>query len=221
MMDMSLPVSSVLDHNTSMVWAPDTDLVALVGDSNVYMEEQGVIHPISTTSDVIGLGLASGGKGLIWARRERYGKNVFLSLYRFDLSARSAAKLAFPAKGAVVPSSLNGQAGPPEYVVFSPNGTRVAEVATVTVPPIQKKDGPSLYRAVYVSWLDGSGAHLVAQTPDPTPLPAAKAPQTPDRLIPTWSPNNLDLAVQEIGATPSVKVYHPDGKVSRIAPHAG
>src|SRR5579862_7604470 len=52
-----------------MVWLPATnDVAVLAADGNVYTEEEGETHRVTTSNDVIGLALSPDGKALRWAR---------------------------------------------------------------------------------------------------------------------------------------------------------
>ncbi|MGC8783001.1 MAG: TolB family protein [Armatimonadota bacterium] len=79
-------------------WLPDRYGVAFMGQSekegiDVYTVEAGKVYRISTTGDVIGLGLSPDGKQLLWARQAGHDANATVTTFAYDLDARTVQKL--------------------------------------------------------------------------------------------------------------------------------
>jgi Tol biopolymer transport system component len=186
---------------SSMVWLPNTDDVALLGqDGNVYTVEAGEVHKVTTSNDVIGLGLARDGKHLVWARIGPNLKYILMSIYSYDLTARSVQRLVFPERVALLnPDPRHG----PEtllYVTFAPDGTHLALIAIIKSQTIPK--GPvNHFSCVYSIRMDGTAARLVSKS---------DRGELPER--PTWSRDGRNLLVRSaFGGKPSIILSDADG----------
>lgn len=79
-------------------WLPDRYGVAFMGrkekeGTDVYTVEAGKVYRISTTSDVVGLGVSPDGKQLLWARQAGFDANATVTAFAYDLDARTVQKL--------------------------------------------------------------------------------------------------------------------------------
>lgn len=201
---------AVLPHaDAPMVWLPTTDNIAYVGnDENIYSVEEGETKRITTSNDVIGLGLSGDQKSLLWARRGPNLKYILVSFYSYDLKSRSVRRIEFP--GQVPGINPNPRQAPVsiEDAVFSPDGTRIALVVTLeksTTPPQpkpkrQEGDRPTLSRrptpnprmkAVFVVRIDGTGAREIASsTATATVTPFWSRDSKTAAVLRTDSPSN-------------------------------
>lgn len=166
----------------TFVWLPGTDDVAYLSTAgDVHTIESGEAHRISTGADVVGLGLSADRRKLIWARRSANPRYIALSLYAYDLSSRSVARLPFPARVPLI--SPNPRTGPDRLirVVMCPTGTQLAARYLTSAT----KKAPARY-AWYAVRLDGSGARALG--------PAAAAP---GEVV--WSPDGRKVATIAAG----------------------
>lgn len=79
-------------------WLPDRHGVAFIGQkekegADVYTVEAGKVYRISTTHDVVGLGVSPDGKRLLWARQTGHDANATVTTFAYDLDARTVQKL--------------------------------------------------------------------------------------------------------------------------------
>lgn len=135
----------------SLLWLPQTDGVAMLagpeGDPDLYLIEAAELKRITTTNDVIGMGLSPDGKKLVWARwmaRER-----LISLYALDLRNHSVQRLPFPERllQGWIPRDRS-VAG--VTVSFSPKGTHLL----ILVQHNQRSNPLSL--TLYCARIDGT-----------------------------------------------------------------
>jgi len=131
MMDVPLPNAQVVQTNDEGAWIPNTDSVGVIASGNVYLEQVGQIKQITTTGDVVGLGISPDGKGLIWARAEKSFPSPRLSLFTFDASTASIARAPFD--DADLRKQFSDRAGVVfRAVCFSKDAARMALVVTDT-----------------------------------------------------------------------------------------
>lgn len=194
---------------TRTVWLPQTNDVALSVQTekgqNLYTIESGEIKQITTSDDVISMALSGDGRRLRWARKSKNPKYILLSLYAYDLRRRSVVRLPFPER---VPALNPDPRRAPEsvdYVAFSPDGARLALLATFSDPPGKTGQPPRKHRVCYSIRMDGTGARLVRRVPyDPT---------LGDPLMPAWSRDSRRLAVLDTsgGQPTALALYNADG----------
>jgi Tol biopolymer transport system component len=133
-----IPVQQVVGRQ--MVWIPATDNIAFIGrngrSQNLYLYQFGEVKQITTSNDVIGIGLWQDRKRVVWARHSRNTRYILASLYLADVSTNSApVRLNFPA---VIPEINPRPAQGPvsvEQVVFSPRSNRLSMVCTFSPSP--------------------------------------------------------------------------------------
>jgi Tol biopolymer transport system component len=206
---VKLPVSSIQSMNQQMVWLPGTDDIAFIGGnekgSDVYTVEAGEVKKITTTGDVIGLGLSGDRKKLVWARKSPNLKYILMSVYAFDLKTRSSVRLPFPDRVPALNPDPRHAPRSVDYVTFSPDGARLALVAQTTETGRQTKT-PRSYQVIYSLRMDGSDARLVRK------IPQRKALEPTSMMFPCWSRDGKRLAVfvgEEKSA--ALAVYNADG----------
>jgi Tol biopolymer transport system component len=172
-----------------MVWLPETDSIAFLaslnGKRNIYTVENAEVKQISKTNDIVGLSLSADKRAILWARRGANLKFQLLTIYRYDLKARSASRIEFPMRiplinpdSARAPSAL-------EYVTFSPDGSHLAIVVRRST-----KQGSGA-AACYVARMDGSEARLVRQTSGKGDV---------ETLFPVWSRDGSKLGIYDAQA---------------------
>lgn len=124
---------------TRSIWLPHTDNIALLGGvqppansaagappaTDVYTVEYGVVNRISSSGDVLGLGLTPDGKNLIWARRGKNLRYILLTLYQFNLDKRTVRRLPFVEEVTGINSPRRAPSSIGE-VAISPDGKRLA-----------------------------------------------------------------------------------------------
>jgi len=195
------------------IWLPQTNDAALLVSTprgqNVYLVEAAEVKKITTSDDVLSLELTEGGKTLLWARRSPNLKYILLSLYAYDLTSRSVKRLPFPQR---VPALNPDPRHAPEsvdHVALSPDGARLALIATFAEAPTGARQPPKRYRVCYSIRTDGTDARLVRRVP--------YAPPGGQALIPAWSRDGRMLAVLDVKAgTPSaLALYNADGSGGR------
>jgi hypothetical protein len=133
-----IPVQQVIGRQ--MLWIPATDNVTFIGrnatDQNLYLYQNGEIKQITTSNDVIGIGLWQDRRRVVWARHSRNTRYILASLYLADVTTHSApVRLSFPA---VIPEINPRPAQGPvsvDQVVFSPRSNRLTMVCTYNLSP--------------------------------------------------------------------------------------
>ncbi|MDW8320844.1 MAG: hypothetical protein RMM08_05735 [Armatimonadota bacterium] len=88
----------VTPQGARLYWLPDRHGVAFLAheESNatdVYTVEAGKLYRISTTGDVVGLGVSPDGKRVLWARQTGTGAHAVVTAFAYDLDARTVQKL--------------------------------------------------------------------------------------------------------------------------------
>lgn len=166
---LRVPLPVAVDAYAPMVWLPGSDDVAfLAADGNVYTVEAGEVHRITTSNDVIGLGLIDSGRRLVWARRSPNLHYILTSIYAYDLSARNVVRLPFPDR--VAPLNPDPRHAPiaVNRVEFAPDGSRLAII--VTTDQAFGKRGPQgvIVKAVYTVLMNGQNARLADSSLEPS-----------------------------------------------------
>jgi hypothetical protein len=200
-----IPVEEVIGN--SMVWIQGTDNVAFIGrngpNRNLFLYIFGEIRRLTTSDDVIGLGLWKDGVKVIWARHSKNSRYIVASLYVADISSNSApTKLDFPA---VIPTINPKPAQGPisvDQVVFAPRSNRLALVCTFESPP------GKMTQVCYSIGLDGS---------DPRAIRKGQPAGQRSRLFqPVFSQSGGRLAVLHNESAGTVlSVFDADGRNGR------
>ena len=138
------PAVTIFDR---AIWLPHTDNIAYLAGvqppvnsapgtppmTDVYTVEYGVVNKISSSGDVLGLGLTPDGKNLLWARRGKNLRYILLTLYEFNLDKRTVQRLPFEEEV----SGINSPRRAPNSigaVSFSPDGKRLAVECFFNMP---------------------------------------------------------------------------------------
>lgn len=138
------PAVTIFDR---AIWLPHTDNIAYLAGvqppvnsapgtppmTDVYTVEYGVVNKISTSGDVLGLGMTPDGKNLLWARRGKNLRYILLTLYEFNLDKRTIQRLPFEEEV----SGINSPRRAPNSigaVSFSPDGKRLAVECFFNMP---------------------------------------------------------------------------------------
>lgn len=212
---LSLPEG--LSGSIQMFWLKGgNDLVFLGGQDDkgdVYAVESGGIRRITTSGDVIGVGISRDRKRLIWARKGSNPQFGLLSLYEYDLRRQSSIRLPFPERLALVNPDQSHAPESVDYVTFSPDGRRLVLLVTYATTPAGAQE-PLKRASCYSMKLDGSDAHLVQQN-----APRVEPPWfagDPDSLYPVWSKDGKQLATfASRDSSGLLSVYRSDGTRGR------
>lgn len=190
-------IAYVPNANAPMVWLPTTDNVAYLGtDGNIYTVEEGEIHKITTSNDVIGMALSRTGKSLIWARRGPNLKYILTSFYLYNLKSRSVKRLEFPGQVPGINPDPRHAPTTIETVVFSSDGTHAA-IQVTTEQAATKTTAAARTPQLFTVRLDGAGAKQAAVGAGVTPF---------------WSRDGKLLAVlQNAPVGGHLTVMNPDG----------
>lgn len=196
-------IEQIEPYNGQMLWLPHTDDLAFTGEHqterDVFTIEAGEVNRITTTHDVIGFGLSADGKRLVWARANDAEKRPMMTLYSFDLSSRSVARLPFPSR---LPTPASDPRHPPEVVrsaLFSPRGDRLILGVNLVNPTRRPGKQSQTMMALYTARLDGTDMKRIWKTTD-------------DILIPSWSHDGRQLAVLKIREKAvAIHLYRADG----------
>lgn len=122
----------VLGSPDAAVWLPDTDDVAVLGASStgadVFLVEAGEALKVTSSGDVIGLGLTADRRKLIWARHSRNAGYILMTVYTLDRKMRSAERAHVQTRVSLI--NPDPRRGPKrvERVVFSPDGDHIAVI---------------------------------------------------------------------------------------------
>lgn len=144
-----IPLTHSPDSFPAFLSLPTTEGVAYLAKGNVRVVEFGEDRAITTTGDVVGFTLAPNNREILFARRSANSQFILLSLYRYDLQLRSVQKVPFPAQVAGI--NPKPRTGPHrvDYVMFSPDATKMLVYATITGTPSKTGEGQDtnvLYR---------------------------------------------------------------------------
>ena len=209
---MTLPFDRVGD--LKMVWLPGTDSLALIGNeekgnkTNVYTLEEGEVKRVTKTNDVIGLALSGDKKKLVWARKSPNLAYILLSMYAYDLTARSVAQLPFPDRVPLLNPDPRHAPNEISYVAFSPDGNRLALLAKMPAGTDTKTKQKLQTDACYVLRMDGSEARLIEKTP-----PSEEGDGV---IAPVWSHNGAQLALLYADEKrQEIKLFSADGKEAK------
>lgn len=189
-----LPAFGPANDQVKMYWIPGTDDVAYLGDDqgrktrDVYTVEGGEAKRITTTGDVVTLGISGDGRTLIWVRGSPNTKYILLSVYTYDLTTRSVARLPFPNRVAGINPSPQQAPAMVDYVAISPSCDRLALVAGFLAPGSKPGRDALLYHVCYTVNMDGSGARMLRKT-------AVIRQNTNALLLPVWSRDGSRLGL--------------------------
>lgn len=175
------------------VWWPHTDEVAVIGNpgttpylgtfasGNVYVVGPGEVQQITQAGDIAGLGLASDGRRLFWARSD--DRTTRIRLYSYDRATRAIRTLE-PALGLGALQTDPGfrPYGEP-FISFSPSGSRL--ILSVQFRGREKEKRTPFYQGVYSTALDGSDLRLVRRSRQ----------QDDAFLIPRWTRDGKHIVV--------------------------
>jgi dipeptidyl aminopeptidase/acylaminoacyl peptidase len=201
-----------------MVWLPGTDDIAYLGlDGNVHTIEAGEAHKITTSNDIIGLGLMKGGKELVWARKGPNLRYILLSLYAWDLNKRSVRKLPFPDRVSLLNPNPRTAPQSVDAVAFSPGGTHFA--LRVTMPPAVSATAPgkpapkpgSSRSAIYIVHIDGTRVRYAGGTGESRTAGGRPSPIPGERVEGAWSSDGSLFALWRLGHEAAVTLTRADG----------
>ncbi len=202
----NIPVRQV----RSMAWIPNTDDVAYLGTSDsgtdVYTVEGGEGRRISTSGDVLTLRLVRSRNELVWARSSKNTRYILLSLYAYDLKARSVRRMGFPERVAEINPAPARSPVAVDDVVISPLGNRLA----VVVADVKRGPGAATTRMqrLFTVRSNGSSARLVRTIPQAGPTNA---------MAPIWSRDGRQLGVlHREGSRLTLAVFGADGSGGRV-----
>jgi len=194
-----------------LLWLPDRHGVAFIGGGfDVYTVESGELYRITTTGDVIGLGLSEDGKQLLWVRQTGEGARAVFTAFAYDLDSRSVQKLAWQTTlRELMPAGLRRDWKTTAVAQFSPDGRSVALLLTY----FREKQDP-IWGNVWVLHLFDGGR---------VPLFATRLPTQPHwtPFAAAWSPNGKQVAVvslwESLGETDAhVWICSAEGKQRRL-----
>ncbi|GIV19512.1 MAG: hypothetical protein KatS3mg023_1263 [Armatimonadota bacterium] len=208
LLEVACPVTP---QNTRLHWLPDRYGVAFMAQEekrgiDVYTVEAGKVYRISTTGDVIGLGLSPDGKRLLWARQTGYDTNATVTTFAYDLDTRSVQKLPLQVSVRdLARATLPRGAKTFVRVQFSPDGKAVVLMVAASY---EEKELP-LYQKVFVLPMSGGRSVRVLSV------------QSDEILVDVaWSPNSermtfltlRELKNQQVEQTRlRLRVARPDG----------
>ncbi len=195
-----------------LVWLPNTDDVALMGGTgdnfDVYTVEAGEVKKITTTGDVIGLGISGDGKKLLWARRSQNMKYILMTVYAYDLKSRSAVRLPFPDRISVLNPNPSTAPEKIEMVSFSPDGTKVAIIADNVQSAAGSKTPPRKYQGCYVVRLEGGEGWMLYRSPG--------AAKNNGIVFPAWTRDGQRIGLLELeDKALKLAIFNSDGTGGR------
>ncbi len=212
---LEVPCAATLT-DTRLRWLPDRYGVAFLGQSekegtDVYTVEAGKVYRISTTGDVIGLGLSPDGKQLLWARQTGYDANATVTAFAYDLDTRTAQKLPLQVSVRdLARITLPRGAKTSTRAEFSSDGKSVA----LMIADFKEKEPLIYYSRVFVLPLSGGKAtNVLSAMRDEVVVGMA------------WSPNSERMAFltlwgekhkQKEETRWRLRVARPDGSQRRI-----
>jgi len=176
------------------IWLPHTDNIAYLAGvqppansapgatptTDVYTVEYGVVNKISSSGDVLGLGLTPDGKNLIWARRGKNLRYILLTLYQFNLDKRTVQRLPFMEE---VPGINSPRRAPSSIgaVSFSPDGKRLAVECFFNMPTNARGTTTGISNTGNAKSTSGNGQN--PQGAQNVPSPSAGASMAPSNVI--------------------------------------
>lgn len=181
-------------------WIADTDVVAFLAGSDVWLIEGAETANLTTTGDVIGFAVMPGGREIVWARASRNPRYILLTVYATSLKERQARRLEFPER--VVGVNPNPRVGPDAVgrVAFAPDGRRMAVTCLYD-------RGKRSFMRVFTMTVDGREARQA--------WPPANASQAGKAELvgePAFAPDGSRLAiVATIGKQVQLYVCDADG----------
>jgi len=196
-------------------WLPDRHGVAFIGQRgkegvDVYTVEAGKVYRISTTGDVVGLGVSPDGRRLLWARQTGHDANAVVTAFAYDLDARRVQKLLLQVRVRdLIRWQLPQDAKANALVEFSPDAQSVVAMVayyTENEPPWYR------YKGVVLP-LSGGAAKEVFST-----SPRSRRPEALAGIV--WSPDSKCMVLLTLsGEKPSpgeesglrLRVLRPDG----------
>ncbi|GIV16751.1 MAG: hypothetical protein KatS3mg022_2186 [Armatimonadota bacterium] len=194
LLEVACPVTP---QNTRLHWLPDRYGVAFMAQGekegiDVYTVEAGKVYRISTTGDVIGLGLSPDGKQLLWARQTGYDTNATVTTFAYDLDTRSVKKLPLQVSVRdLARATLPRGAKTFARVQFSPDGEAVVLMVAARY---EEKELP-LYQKVFV--LPTSGGRSVR----------VFSVQSNELLVDVaWSPNSEQMTLLTLRGEKNMQV---------------
>ncbi|MDW8104453.1 MAG: hypothetical protein RMK92_05525 [Armatimonadota bacterium] len=210
----------VTPQGARLHWLPDRHGVAFLAheESNatdVYTVEAGKLYRLSTTGDVVGLGVSPDGKRLLWTRQTGTGARAVLTAFSYDLDARSVRKLPLQVNmGDLFVSRSPGGAHLHTLVAFSPN----AQFVVVIVSHHAEGEAQRQWLRGVVMPLAGGEAKEVLRA-----LPSAKRPELAVDVA--WSPDSQRVAFLSLRGQKQdkqqeqalrVRVSHADSTGARV-----
>ncbi len=205
---------------SEMVWIPETDDVAFVGRqgtrADVYAVEGGQTHRLTTTGDVLALNLVPSRHELVWARSSKNTRYILLSLYAFDLHARSVRRLGFPDRVAQINPKPSSSPVAVDRVAIDRTGARIAVVVSDPVRSDPKAKRQVQTQRLFTVRTDGTGARLVRT------ITHSQGTARQQSLAPFWSMDGKRLGVLHTEADQvSLIEYAADGSGGRVIARSG
>lgn len=201
--DVALPVQRV-SAGQAPRWLESRDGMAFLASEadafNVYTVEGDSVYRITNTGDVLGFGLASDGKHLLWARSNPQAKEGGVTLWSYDLQRRSVRRLPFAARFTEAKGRPSRGGPVVAEVQFAPRGDLLALLL----------EQPRSAVEVWTCRLDGSQARRIERVPV-IRSQSKRGGLAYDRLSPCWSPDGSRLAVVRSGARPGIRIYDAEG----------
>jgi len=163
---------------------------------------------ITTTGDVIGLGISGDGKKLLWARRSQNMKYILMTVYAYDLKSRSAVRLPFPDRISVLNPNPSTAPEKIEMVSFSPDGTKVAIIADNVQSAAGSKTPPRKYQGCYVVRLEGGEGWMLYRSPG--------AAKNNGIVFPAWTRDGQRIGLLELeDKALKLAIFNSDGTGGR------
>ena len=216
----SLRVAVDVESVDDLVWLPETDDVAFrgrqAGRNDVYAVEGGQVRKLTTTGDVLRLGLIAAGNELVWARSSRNTRYILLTLYAFNLRSRSVRRLGFPGRVAAINPQPSRSPVAVESVALDRTGSRIAVVVLDPVQSDPRSKRQTQTRRLFTVRTDGTGARLVRTI---TQTPGGARQQA---MIPFWSWDGKRLGVVHAEAgRKTLLQYAADGSSGKVVARSG
>ena len=230
-MDVPIPSNPGGLDNSAMAWIPSTDAVAVILSGDVYLSDANQLHRLTTTGDVIGMGVGSAQQSLVWLRSKSVAKST-VTVDCYHLRDASVERVSIipppsippPAKWSAAPVGAHA-----EHAVVSPDGSRAVVVVDADVPIMGSHAHPDDYKFVFITDLKQPSLRLLARysdTQDKAHSQGAGSGRNGGansistlEVIPSWSPDGKKLALVVSNPDPAVRVYNVDGAGSiRLPP---
>lgn len=197
-----LPFSAMA---SAPLWLTGDGDLAVLGPSDagqdVYLIQGVRVRPLTTSGDVLGLGLSPDGEILLWARPAPSRPGIGLALVGYELRRGITAALPFPERLSPIRTGGRGATPAPYGVSFSPDGNRMTVAACI---------GPN--DAVFSGL---TGDYVLRQ------VQRRARRKTSDDTLETgafgvhWSQDSRRMAVVDATRQSAFRIYKADGRAGR------